>query len=539
MVLAGCAPSPEPPARADPAQAMRRAAEFYRNEVSVGGGYHFRYTSDLSFGRSEHASGPTQVSLQRDGTPRVALAFLEAWDRTRDRYYLDGAVAAAHLIVNGQLCSGGWDYIVELDPDLRGRYAYRQGGDCGAPEEPRPTTLDDNVTQAAVRVLMRVDRELEFQDEAIHESVEYALDKLIEAQYPNGAWPQRFFEPPSGSEPVLKASYPENWSREWPGADYRGFYTLNDNTLADMIDVMLEAARIYGEERYLDAARRGGDFLILAQMPDPQPAWAQQYDQQMHPSWARLFEPPSVTGGESQSAMRILLTLYRETGDGKYLEPIPRALEYLNASALPDDPDGEPRKQRTCPSGTPCLARFYELETNRPLYISKGTMVRGLGAVTRPDGYDVTYDDSSVIQHYGMWASGSGLAEIGAELERLREATPAEIRRPDRLHGLSPWQHSEPAEPPSAERLAEIVAALDERGAWVEPGFAGRAEQVIDVFAAAPMTVRIGDKTYPVAENETVTIFKGDAPTVEAMIVSDTFAENLESLAAAVAARTP
>src|SRR3954470_19083766 len=81
------------------------------------------------------------------------------------------------------------------------------------------------------------------------------------------------------------------------------------------------------------------------------PAWAQQYDADMHPAWARRFEPPAVTGGESHGAMRILLRVYRETGDARYLEPIPRALAYLRRSRLPDGR----------------LARFYELETNRPL----------------------------------------------------------------------------------------------------------------------------------------------------------------------------
>jgi PelA/Pel-15E family pectate lyase len=73
----------------------------------------------------------------------------------------------------------------------------------------------------------------------------------------------------------------------------------------------------------------------MSQMPDPQPAWAQQYDANMHPAWARVFEPPSVTGGESQGIMRMLMVLYRETGDKKYLEPIPRALAYLKKSILP------------------------------------------------------------------------------------------------------------------------------------------------------------------------------------------------------------
>ncbi len=129
---------------------------------------------------------------------------------------------------------------------------------------------------------------------------------------------------------------------------------------------MLEAARIYKEPRYLASAEKGGEFMLLSQMPEPQPGWAQQYDREMHPAWARQFEPPSITGGESQSVMRALMLLYRETGQRKYLEPLPRALAYYKRSILPDVENPSEIRRRACPGRTPCAARFYELKTNRP-----------------------------------------------------------------------------------------------------------------------------------------------------------------------------
>ena len=133
-----------------------------------------------------------------------------------------------------------------------------------------------------------------------------------------------------------RRAIPASWERTWPGASYYTHYTFNDNSIVDAMDAMLEAARIYDEPRYRAAAEKGGEFILLAQMPEPQPGWAQQYDRDMHPAWARQFEPPSITGGESQSALRALLLLYRETGNRKYLEPIPRALAYYKRSMLPD-----------------------------------------------------------------------------------------------------------------------------------------------------------------------------------------------------------
>jgi hypothetical protein len=537
LAIPGASQSVNPPDRAQTVKALRRAAEFYRQQVSTEGGYHFRYAADLSYGRSEHAEGPTQITIQRAGTPLAALAYLAAFEATGDSFYRDAARDAARALVRGQLCSGGWDYIVEFDPAKRPEYRYRIDGGCEQGQGRNPTTLDDNVTQAALRVLIRVDRALEFRDEAIHSAAEYALSHLLAAQYANGAWPQRFFEPPdTAHHQPRRASYPETWSRTWPASDYRGYYTLNDNSQADMIDALLEAARIYDEPRYLEAARRGGDFLLLAQMPDPQPAWAQQYNEQMQPAWARQFEPPSITGGESQSVMRILMTLYRETGDAKYIEPLPRAIEYLRRTVLPEDPDAPPRKRGTCPAGTPCLARFNELRTNRPLYITKGTQVRVPGQPTiRPDGYEVSYDDSSTIEHYAMWVNGSWIEEIADELARLRNADPSQIRRPDSLHGLSPWQEpggGSTASGTPAQRASEIIAALDDRGAWVQPGTIGKADSVVSVFAAEDMAVTVGGRAFTLKEGETIEVFRGAKPPLEQVILSSTFASNVESLAA-------
>jgi PelA/Pel-15E family pectate lyase len=529
-----------PPTREEALSAMRKAADFYVNRVSTEGGYHYSYAEDLSYGRSEHGEGLTQVEVQREGTPSVALAYLEAFDATNDRFYLEAARKAAHAIVKGQLCSGGWEYLIEFDPAKRKEYPYRTEYDCKSPSLPKghPTTLDDNTTQATIRVLMRVDKALEFQDKPVHEAAQYALDALLKAQYPNGAWPQRFLEPTDASKfPVKKASYPKTWPRQWPGEIYRSHYTFNDNSISDVIDLMLEAGRVYKDARYLAAAEKGGDFMLLAQMPDPQPAWAQQYDMDMHPAWARVFEPPSVTGGESQGIMQTLMLLYRETGKRKYLDAVPRALAYLEKSVLP--PADKPSEARRRLRGRPVLARFYELETNRPLYITKGTMIsaRGLGS-TRIDGYQLSYTDESVITHYAVLTSGADLPRIRAEYERIAKAGFASLRRPDKLHGLSPWASGDGspiAEKPSAEEVRRIIQAMDARGAWLQPGRIGKADRIVHVVAARPMVLTIDGKTIDIKENDTLDLFQGTVPPRTQIIRSSTFADNLEKLAAFVA----
>ena len=422
----------EPLTKDAAAAAMSRAASFFSQQAAVQGSYVWRYSEDLALREGEGKATATMGWVQPPGTPAVGEALLIAHERTGNQQCLQAAVAAARSLVACQLASGGWDYRQEFDPAKRkSNYAFRTDGGAGGKNN--SSTLDDENTQSAVRFLMHVDRALEFKDAEIHEAVGFALDSLLKAQYPNGAWPQRFRKPPDAAEfPVLKASYPAEWPRVWPAENYSSYYTLNDGTLADCIAVMFEAAEIYGEARYAEAARRGGDFLLLAQMPEPQPAWCQQYNTQMQPAWARKFEPPSITGGESQGAIDILLEVYRQTGDKKYLEPVPRALAYLKKSELPGGR----------------MARFYDLQTNRPLYFTTK--------------YELVYTADDLPTHYGF-ITGSKVDRLQADYEKLLATEAAKLKRTKK--------------PPKYElsdgltKAAQAaVTALDSRGAWVEAG---------------------------------------------------------------------
>jgi PelA/Pel-15E family pectate lyase len=411
--------------------ALRRAVGYYRTDISTEGGYLWRYSENLKQREGEVRATDTMVWVQPPGTPSVGDAYLTAYEATGDAYYLEAARETAMALVNGQLYSGGWDYRIEFDPQHRGEYAYRTDGNKSGRRN--VTTLDDNTTQAAVRLLMRVDETLDFSDEVIHEAALYALAHLVRAQYPNGAWPQRFAEPHDEDDVLLEAaSYPESWSREFRKNSYMRHYTLNDNVLQHMVDTMLEAARVYDDPQYREAAERGGDFIVLAQLPEPQPAWAQQYDANMYPAWARKFEPPAVTGGESQGVMRTLLTLYRATGEERFLEPLPAAIDYFRRSQLAN---GQ-------------LARFYELRTNRPLFFTKD--------------YQLTYDDSDMPTHYGF-KSGNAIDAIAAEYERLVNATGSKPQQTD----------TQPADKLNTELIDKtkaVINSLDDRGRWIEDG---------------------------------------------------------------------
>lgn len=420
----------DPELRRAAEKAMRRGVEFFHTQVGVKGGYVWRYSEDLSRREGESRVGPTTAWVQPPGTPTVGTAFLMAYQATGDLYYLEAAKATGQALAEGQLHSGGWDYRIEFGPD-RNQYAYRA---ATSRTGKNVTTYDDDTTQAALRFLMRLDATLKRSDDRIHRVTRHGLDALLKAQYTNGAWPQRYETFPQ-PVPVRPAAYPDAWPRNYPGADYRDFYTFNDRNIDHLIETLLLAWDTYRTPEYRKAVEKAGDFILLARMPDPQPAWAQQYNRDMHPAWARKFEPPSVTGGESQGLLRTLIHLTRELGDAKYLEPIPRALEYLRRSRLPDGR----------------LARFYELRTNKPLYFTRK--------------YVLTYSDTDLPTHYSFKVSDS-TDTIARDYERLKQQPP----RTGGRKGPPPLLKASRPDPRLEAEVRKVIAAQDERGRWVEEG---------------------------------------------------------------------
>ena len=372
------------------------------------------------------------------------MAYLAAYQSCGDEWLLDAAKETADALIRTQFVSGGWDSHIEFDPQERTKYAYRVDAAQVGKRRRNTTTFDDNKTQSATTFLMRLDQQLNFKNDRLHEAVTYALDAAIKAQYANGAWPQRYNgssdsdsdDSRKQTQPV-KASFPKTWPRSYPKEKYDHFYTLNDDTISDLIAMMLDAWEIYGDDRYLESALRGGDFLLLAQLPEPQPGWAQQYDRKMQPAWARKFEPPAITGSESQAAMRTLMLLYRRTAAktqnaDRFLQPIPRAIEYYRSSLLDDGK----------------LARFYELGSNRPLFFTRD--------------YELTYSSDDVPTHYAFIVS-SKLDSIESELKRIRKTPIDQLWKPQTRSSVK--QSAE-----LTKRVRRLIASQDDRGAWVESG---------------------------------------------------------------------
>jgi len=430
------------PARAmTPAEAQTaadQAIDYFRAHCAQRGGALWWYTTDLKVQAGEGSMVPKSVIwVQYPGTPAVGEAYLQLYDATGDRKYLEFATAAGEALAWGQLASGGWDYRIDFDPENSKRWYYRRDVEAGDKEPGKRSnvsTLDDDNTQSALRFLMELDKRLEGQHAEIKHTVDYALEALLKAQYPVGCWPQRFSKPADPNTPVLQARYPDDYPKTFPKVDYKDFYTLNDGTLRDCMRTLFLASEIYGDQRFEQAALNGGEFILRAQMPEPQPTWAQQYNHQMEPAWARQFEPASVTGGESVGAMQMLVDLWIRTGDRKWIEPLPRALAWFERSQLPD---GQ-------------FARFYELHTNKPLYFVKDT-------------YELTYDDSNMPTHYAFKVgSATGVKRVADTIVKNRDAL---LAAQQRERNAKEW----------AARAKELegdvtkaIAALDAEHRWTK-----------------------------------------------------------------------
>jgi hypothetical protein len=287
----------------------------YMQSLAIEGGYVYHYTLD---GKEKWGEGSTDnrtIEVQPPGTPAVGMSFLRAYRITGNKDFLSAAEAAANALIMGQNDLGGWDHKIFFDRPKAGKVSF-----------------DDNQTQSAISFLMSLDQEID--KPALTEAIKKALDMMLKSQLGNGGWPHQ---------------YP------WQG-NYHDYATFNDQGINDCIRVMIEADTYYKDANYKKSLQKVGRFLMISQLPPPQPGWAQQYNEFLQPAWARTFEPPSVCPLVTLHNINSLIDLYLHTGREELLEPIPDAILWLRASRMPNGKWG----------------RFLELGTNKALYFDRG-----------------------------------------------------------------------------------------------------------------------------------------------------------------------
>jgi hypothetical protein len=165
----------------------------------------------------------------------------------------------------------------------------------------------------------------------------------------------------------------------------------------------------------------------------------------MMPVWGRKFEPPAVASRETGASIEALLMLHARTGDTRYLDAAAQAGEWLRAVALEEDE----------------WSRFYELRTNRPLFVNRDN--------------EIVYDQVDLITHYTL-KSDFGLPEILDRLERARAGEPEPLGSywPSRADGLSKGK--------LRDEVEALLRRQDVSGIWIDDGLIGSDELVNAIF---------------------------------------------------------
>ena len=370
-------------------KSLEKAIEYYQT-LAIEGGYVYFYTLD---GKEKWGEGKTDdrtIEVQPPGTPAVGMSFLKAYQVTGNRDFLTAAENAAKALIKGQNELGGWDHKIYFD---RPKAAI--------------VSFDDNQTQSAISFLMALDQETDSQE--LTNAVTKALNMMLESQLENGGWPHK---------------YP------WQG-NYHDFATFNDHGINDCIRVMIKADSYYDNEAYTKSLQKVGRFMMISQLPPPQPGWAQQYNEFLQPAWARTFEPPSVCPAVTVNNINSLIDLYLHTHHGGYLEPIPDAIRWLKESRLPNGKWG----------------RFLELGTNKPLYYDRGRIrvesVEQL-SLERRTGYGYENDISGALG-----AAEKRYLQVSGQV--------SETSIPDPETTLNKL----------AENVQRIIESQDEQGRWI------------------------------------------------------------------------
>jgi pectate lyase-like protein len=322
-----------------------RHAMTYMQSLQQNGGWATKWSSDLKLTWGEHAIRPREIiTVQPPATPGIGGLFLRAYQVLNDPDYLKIAIAAGDALINGQLDCGGFPH--EFVP-----------GDS----KKKSGSFDDDVTQGATRFL--IDLYNISGEERFAKAARNCARFMLDSQYPNGGWPQAF--------PL--------------GKGYSRYITLNDRAMMDVMRTLFLCYHQFGDKRYYDAALRGADCLIALQGKSPQGGWAQQYEVNGTPAPARRFEPVALSSSESVGVLKVMLDVYKETNNAKYLLVGPEAFEWLRNSKLPNGK----------------WARFYELKSNRPLYCTpEGKIVFDV-ALARPGySWQGNYFSSSLEKTY-------------------------------------------------------------------------------------------------------------------------------------------
>lgn len=324
----------------------------------------------------------------------------------KPEWYASGeARAIADSVIQHQSPNGGWPKNTDLGtPPAPARSGAAGSADVTA------STIDNNGTTMPMQFLALV---AHASGEARYrESFLRGFDYLLAAEYPGGGWPQFF---------PLRAGY---YSR----------ITYNDGAMVRVLTVLRDSANGKPPYSFVDAARRakaraavarGIDIILRTQIKQDGKltVWCAQHDEKtLAPAWGRAYEPPSLSGSESVGVVRFLMEIEKPTPE--IVAAIDGAVAWFRAVAIPglrmeDFTDASGRKDRRVvadPAAAPLWARFYELGTNRAIFLGRDSVVRYAYS-------EIEHERRNGYAYYGRWPAGLLETDYPTWREKHKSAT--------------------------------------------------------------------------------------------------------------------
>lgn len=250
-------------------------------------------------------------------------------------------------------------------------------------------TFDNGATTGELRILSRAFNVTD--DKSYKAAFLAGFDHILKAQYPNGGWPQYF--------PLRKGYY----SR----------ITFNDNCMTRVME-FLEDTCSSDDFKFLDEDRRaaaqtaldrGIDCILKCQvLVDGKPTvWCAQHDQAtLAPADARSYELASLSGAESASILKYLMSLEKPTPE--VIRCVKAGVAWFESSKIEglryERNENKPALTKDS-SARPLWARFYEIETNRPFFCDRD-------GIPKYDIEEIGSERRNGYTWYGNW--GESLA---------------------------------------------------------------------------------------------------------------------------------
>lgn len=282
--------------------------------------------------------------------------------RQPDAWYASAAArAVADSVMLYQQADGGWAKNRDMtQPPTAG------GDRAETPEQ----TIDNGATTTQLRLLARVHTAQPRPE--TRRALERGIDYLLAAQYENGGWPQ---------------FYPLR----------RGYYThitFNDDAMVNVLNVLRDVAEEKPPFAGIDAERRaragravekGIACILRCQIVQDgvKTGWCAQHDEHTFaPAPARKFEPASLSGSETVRIVIFLMSLEKPSAEVQAaIEGAVAWLQRVKVSGLRVErakaADGKTDVRAIAdPQASPLWARFYELGTNRPIFVGRDEVVR-------------------------------------------------------------------------------------------------------------------------------------------------------------------